>query len=67
MFLECETRDAEIFYTTNGSYPAECNLELMVRICGHTREYALSVCLFFIIVKSASQCWILSLLRDGGA
>jgi len=30
VFLECETVDAEIFYTTDGSYPADCNTELLV-------------------------------------
>ena len=30
MLLECLTVDAEIFYTTDGSYPAECNAELLV-------------------------------------
>lgn len=30
VFLECVTVDAEIFYTTDGSYPADCNAELLV-------------------------------------
>ena len=30
VFLECATVDAEIFYTTDGSYPADCNAELLV-------------------------------------
>lgn len=30
VFLECETVDAEIFYTTDGSYPADCNTGLLV-------------------------------------
>ena len=30
VFLECAIVDAEIFYTTDGSYPAECNAKLLV-------------------------------------
>ena len=30
VFLECPTVDAEIFYTTDGSYPADCNAALLV-------------------------------------
>ncbi|KAL9960972.1 hypothetical protein ACROYT_G034482 [Oculina patagonica] len=29
VFLECATRDAEIFYSTDGSYPVDCNKELL--------------------------------------
>lgn len=30
VLLECATRDAEIFYTVDGSYPVDCNAELLV-------------------------------------
>jgi len=29
VFLECDTQRAEIFYTLNGSYPGECNRNVM--------------------------------------
>ena len=30
VLLECATEDAEMFYTTDGSSPADCNAELLV-------------------------------------
>lgn len=30
VFLKCDTVDAEIFYSTNGSYPVDCNMEVLV-------------------------------------
>ena len=32
VFLECETEEVEICYTLDGSYPAEYNSKLMVRV-----------------------------------
>ena len=31
VFLKCDTVDAEIFYSTNGSYPVDCNMEVLVK------------------------------------
>ena len=31
VFLKCDTVDAEIFYSTNGSYPVDCNMVVLVK------------------------------------